>query len=67
MSNLLASALVIEPETRRGPECAGRGYITYQTREANDSVWDVTRDCPHCRGIGRVLRDGTPVERRRRG
>lgn len=65
MSDLLASALVIEPETAPCQECGGRGFTTYITRETDGSEWFVSRDCHACRGIGRVLRDGTPIERKR--
>lgn len=63
---LLASALAIEPESALCHECGGLGFTTYLTREADGSEWTVSRDCHNCQGIGRVLRDGTPIERKAR-
>ena len=64
MSDLLASALTVEPETVTCPACQGLGWIPEYKWEPDGNLYTLAPDCPICRGAKRVLRDGTPIERR---
>ena len=66
MSELLASTLTAEPETKRCPECKGLGWVPVYKFEPDGNLYTLAPDCPECKGAKRVLREGTPIERRAR-